>query len=272
MQGRRYNKASSRIAKRNNARRVFGLVLKIGLPIIFLIGIIWCLRADFLQIKNIVVLGAETVSVENLKATALSRTSGNYFFIIPKTNILFLNKQELADTLLTTFPRLEKIEINKQYFSKSIVLKVLKREADFLWCLPVQAGASPEECFFMNKSGLIFEKAENLDSKFIFKGNVEGDPIMQSFATADKIQNYLNFIEVFKNAGYGATYIDVESTDKAILGTSIGEVFFSPEEADLALVAQNALLLIDEIMTENPNAVFEYIDARFGNKMFYKLI
>ncbi|OHB15963.1 MAG: hypothetical protein A2605_03710 [Candidatus Zambryskibacteria bacterium RIFOXYD1_FULL_39_35] len=265
MQGRRYNKASSRIAKRNNARRVFGLVLKVGLPIIFLIGIIFILRADFLQIKNIVVLGAETVSTENLKATALSRTSGDHFFIIPKTNILFLNKQELADTLLTTFPRLEKAEINKQYFSKSIVLKVLEREADFLWC------ASSEECFYMNKSGLIFEKAETLSDKFIFKGGVTGDPIMQSFATAGKIQNYLKFIDVFEKAGFEATYINIESSDKAILGTSIGEVFFSPGEADLALIAQNALLLIDEIKSNNLDATFEYIDARFGNKMFYKL-
>jgi len=265
MQGRRYNKASSRIAKRNNARRVFGLVLKIGLPIVFLISIIFILRADFLQIKNIVVLGAETVSADNLKATTRSWTSGNHFFIIPKTNILFFNKQELADTLLTTFPRLEKAEINKQYFSKNIVLKVLEREADFLWC------ASSEECFYMNKSGLIFERGENDGSKFIFKGGVTGDPIMQSFATADKIQNYLNFIEVFEKEGLEVTYINIESSDKAILGTSIGEVFFSPGDADLTLVAQNALLLIDEIMSKNPNAVFEYIDARFGNKMFYKL-
>lgn len=265
MQGRRYNKASSRIAKRNNARRIFGLVLKIGLPVIFLVSALFVFRADFMQIKNIEILGAETVSVENLKATALSRTSGNYFFIIPKTNILFLNKQELADTLLTTFLRLEKAEINKQYFSKNIVLKIKERSTDFLWC------ARSEECFYMNKSGLIFERAENLGSKFIFKGILTGDPIMQNFATADKIQNYLGFVEKFKDSGIEATYINIESSDKGVLSTSIGEVFFSPEEVDLVVVAQNVLLLIDEIKAKNPSFVFEYIDARFGNKMFYKL-
>lgn len=265
MYNTRYKKSSSRIAKRNNARRVFGLILKIGLPIIFLVGIIFILRADFLQIKDIVVLGAETVSAENLKATVQNQTLGNRFFIIPRTNILFLSKDKLVDTLLTTFPRLEKVEINKQYFSKRIVLKVLEREADFLWC------TSSEGCFYMNRSGLIFEKGEDDGSKFIFKGSVTGDPIMQSFATQDKIQNYLGFVEKFKEFGIEATYINIESSDKGVLGTSMGEIFFSPTEVDLALVAQNVLLLIDEIKSKNPNAVFEYIDARFGNKMFYKL-
>lgn len=265
MRDRRYNKASSRIAERRRKRHFAGLVLKIGLPIIFLIGVIWCLRADFLQIKNIEVLGAETVSAEEIKATALSRTLGNRFFVIPKTNILFLNKEKLVAFLLSEFPRLEKVEINKQYFSKNIVLEILERGADFLWC------NNSEGCFYMNRSGLIFEKGENDGSRFVFKGGVTGEPIMQSFATPDKIQNYLGFVEKFKDIGIETTYINIESSDKGVLRTSMGEIFFSPEEADLALVAQNVLLLIDEINSKNPNSTFEYIDARFGNKMFYKL-
>lgn len=271
MYNTRYKKSSSRIAKRNNARRVFGLVLKIGLPIVFLVGVIFVLRADFLQVKNIEVLGAENISGEEIKVTVQNWTSGSRFLVIPKTNILFLRKQKLAETLISAFPRLEKVEIKKQYFNKGIALQINERGADFLWCLPVQTGASSEECFYMNKSGLIFERAQNLESKFVFRGVVTGDPIMQTFATADKIQIYLNFIDIFQKAGFETTYINIESSDKAVAGVSVGEVFFNPEETDLTAVAQNVLLLIDEIKAKNSDAMFEYVDARFGNKMFYKL-
>lgn len=269
----RYKKASSKIAKRNKARRILGLVLKIGLPVAFLAGLVFLLRADFLQVKNFKVSGTETVSSESIKNIASNFISGDNFFIIPKSNILFLNKQQLAAALTSQLGRLQKVDVNKQFLSESIDLKVVERKGDFLWCSP------EESCFFMTKDGLVFassaeagaKEETDMKNKLIFRGILEGDPLMKSFATPAKIQNYLKFVEVLKGAGFEVSTINIESSDKATAKSNVGDIIFNPEEANLPLVAQNVVLLINDVKGKNPSAQFNYIDARFGNKVFYKL-
>jgi len=264
---RRYDKASSRIAKRQKFRRYASLFLKISLPVIFLAGLVFVLRADFLQIKDFTVLGTETLSSKNIKDIASNFISGNDFFVIPRSDILFLNKNELSAVLLSNFPRLEKIEINKQFFSKQIELKVTERKTDFLWC------SEQDICFSMNKDGLVFESysAPDLRDLIIFRGVLIGDPLMKNFATSEQMKNYLNFIEIFKSANFDISDINIESDDKAVARTKIGDVIFNPADKDLSMVAQNVILLINEVRGKNPSVFFQYIDARFDNKIFYKL-
>jgi hypothetical protein len=276
----KYKKASSIITKRNKARKIYNLSLKIGLPVIFLVGTIFIMRADFLQVKNFEIIGTESILSKNIKNIALNFISGNKFFVIPKSNIFLLDKDKLAAAMLADFGRMEKVGIKKQFLSRSVKLAVEERQADYLWC------SKTDECFFMTKEGLIFEKAGYSGSDFltssaswaepknkmIFWGNLEGDPIMKNFASPDAMQNYLKLVEAFRISKFEIVSIKIESGDKAVAKSNIGDIIFNPEEADLSLIAQNAILLINEIRAKNSSVWFNYIDTRFGNKMFYKLI
>jgi hypothetical protein len=265
MKNSRYKKASSRIARRSKAKKVFGLILKVGLPVAFLVGLIFLLRADFLQVKSFEVSGTADIPVESIKNTASGFISGNNFFVIPKSNILFLNKGELAAAIMSQFGRMEKVDINKQFLSERVDLNISERKGDFLWC------SLQDECFFMTKDGLVFEKTENKEDKVIFRGILTSNPLMKNFATPAKMQNYLKLIEVLKGAGFEVGSINIESNDRAVTKSNVGDIIFNPEETDLSLVAQNVILLINDVKGKNPSAEFNYIDARFGNKIFYKL-
>lgn len=279
MHNNKFKKSPSKIAKRRKARKYAGTILMLIIPVIIIIGLIYVLRADFLQIKSFQISGTENIPQEDIKNTAVNFISGNKFLFIPKSDVLFLNKENLAATLISKFPRLEKIEVDKAFFNNQIELKVTERKADFLWC------STDNQCFFMAENGLVFEKAGFTESyfltsstnwieplnKMIFKGNLEGNPLMKNFSTPAKIQNYLKLVEVFKNAGFEVLSINIESKDRAVAKANVGNIIFNPEEADLSLVAQNAILLINEVRSKNPSAIFNYIDARFGTKLFYKV-
>lgn len=269
----KHKKTSSKIAKRRQMKETFGLILKISLPVAVLVSLVFLLRANFLQIKNFEVMGAETISAENLKNIARSRTSGNKLFFIPKTNIFLLNKNNLANVLLADFARIEKVEVNKEFLSQSIELKIKERKSDFLWC------SENDECFNMTKDGLVFASPDIAfveSSKVVFRGVLIGNPIMKNFATTEKMQDYLSLINTFKNEGFEISSINIESSDKAVAEIKINnyksKIIFSPQEKNLSVIAQNALLLINETKSKNPKSSFQYIDTRFGNKLFYKLI
>jgi cell division septal protein FtsQ len=267
----KFQKLSLRIAKRRKIREGFGLFLKIGAPVAVIIGVILLLRANFLQVKNLAVIGVREVSAEQVKADVANYIAGNKFLVIPKSNIFFVNKDQLASVMLKDFTRIEKVDINKQFFDKGIEFTISERTADFLWCLSAQAG-----CYFMTKSGLVFassaEALAEAENKVKFYGVLQDNPIMKSFATPEQMQKYINFIGVFQNSKFEISSINVESEDKATAKTNIGDIIFSPQDSDLSLSAQNAILLIKEIITKSPSAKFNYIDTRFGNKMFYKLL
>jgi hypothetical protein len=265
----KYKKASSRIAKRGRVRKIFSSSLKIGLPVAMIIGAILFFRADFLKVKNLAVLGAQVVPQENIKSAVSNYISGNKFLVIPKSDIFFINKAGLAAALMAQFPRIEKVNINKQFFDRGIELKVVERSADFLWC------SESSECYFMEKNGLVFEKILGTgiaQDKIIFRGILTGDPVMKKFVTSEQMQYYIKLIGVFENAQFKITAINVEAVDKVVVKTNIGDIIFNPEDGDLTAAAQNAILLINEMKSKNPNVHFNYIDIRFGNKMFYKLI
>lgn len=265
MNKNRYKKTSSRIAKRDKTRKHVALFLKIALLTGFLVGAVELLRADFLQVKNFEITGGETVGQENIKKTAENFTTGTNFFLIPKSNIIFLNKGELANALLSKYGRIDKVYINKNILSDNLFLSIVERNADFLWC------SVTDQCYFMDKSGLIFEKTADASGKIIFRGVLEGNPLMKYFATAEEIKNYLSLVDIFKNNGFNVSSINIESADKGVAGTDIGDVIFNPGEADLSITAQNVVLLVNEIKSKTPSIRFNYIDARFGNKIFYKL-
>jgi len=237
-----YRKASSRIRERNKVRRSVGLFLKIFVLSFILIGPILIMRADFLQVKDVEISGAETISAENIKKVGLDFISGQRLFLIPKSNILLLNEDNLANVLLSDFPRIEKVYINKKV-NRNIEVKVLERSRTYIWC------DSDNECFNMSKGGLVFEKLEDRDEKekkIIFRGGINGDPIRQHFASEEKMQNYLKTIDIFKQAGFSVSSISLELSDKVVFDIKIGKVFLNPKE-DMTLPVQNVILLIDDI-------------------------
>ncbi len=274
MKTSRYKKASSRISKRQKTRKYAGMFLKIALPVVVLVGFVFLLRANFLQIKNFEIQGTETIPQENIKNTALSFASGTNFLVIPKSNIFFLSESGLANALLASNPRIEKVDVGKNFFSQSVELSVVERKGDFLWC------SADGSCYFMTKEGLVFEKLDSNSPNFAeaslgkihFTGILDGNPIMKSFATPAEIQNYLKLVDVFKNAKITVTEINIELIDKATAKTDVGDIIFNPEDSDLSVAAQNAILLINDVKSKNASARFNYVDVRFGNKMFYKLI
>lgn len=224
------------------------------------------LRADFLQIKEVKVEGNLLVSKEAVEKVARGELVGPYFFVIPKSNYLFVKKDKITAKLLNEFSRLETVEVNKK-INGTLEIKLTERQGDFVWC---QGGEGA--CYSMNQNGLAFVEIgrEEINGKIIFKNSLEEAGLLKSFAGEGRMQNYLKAIKILGDAHFEIIEINLVLSDKVIFKTNVGEIFLNPEE-DLSQTAENAVILINEVKTKTPSALFEYIDARFGNKVFYKL-
>lgn len=266
----RHRGASDRIARRRRAKQSATLFLKSAVLLFILVGAGFLLRADFLKVREFKIEGALSTPVTDLQNTAAALASGTRLGLLPKSNILIFDGENLTRTILEKFTRLEKVEVDKNIFSRKVAVKVVERGAAYLWC------SENEECFFMSRDGLIFEKVSPEKSaeaagKIIFKGKLAGAPLLEHFETRERMKNYTNLFEVLSKNQINITAVNFELADKAVAATNLGSIIFNPEEKDLSEAALNIVLLIEDLKTRNPTPHFEYIDARFGNKMFYKV-
>lgn len=259
-------KASDRIKKRNDTRKLVLRSVKFFILIFVFMAPILVLRADFLQIKNIVILGDETGEKDYLKSEIQNFISGKILWFLPKSNLMLIDENDLASALLSKFSNLEEVDIHRR-LDMTLEVSATERSSDYLWC------SNTQECFNMTKNGLVFEKSilPRSNQKLIFKGVIVQNPILQSFATKEVMQKYENLVGVLQKEGLKVSVVNVDSQNKIIVGTDIGDIFFNGEEKDLAPAIESALTLINDIRSKTPSATFQYIDVRFGNKVYYKM-
>jgi len=261
---RRYKKASSRIRERGKFKKYLARFLKLVVLVAILSGIIFLIRADFLKVKEVRVSGAETVSEADIKRVVEGYMEGNNYFVVPRSNIIFVGSSELESILQKKFPRLSSVDVSKQI--NHLDVKLVERSRDFLWCVG-------GECFLMDRTGLVFAKAAGaeLEGKLIFEGGIAGDPELKQFVSFESLENFLKLVDSLESGGQKIEKVRIESDERMIVKTELTEIIFDPQEKKFEEAGENALTIISDILQKNPAARIQYIDARFGTKVFYKL-
>ncbi len=264
MINKRYNKSVSKLVCRNKRLRKFKITAVLFVPVIFLSLILYLSRLPSLQVSFIDVSGEKTVAKDDIKNATLEYISGKRFFFFPNTNIFLVNEAGVAAVLISEFPRIEEVDVNKNA-DGVLKVEIKERSPVALWC--------NNSCFLLDSSGLIYSKVENdveLFGKLVFRGSIEGDPLMSHFQNKEEIDSYLKVVLLLKSKNINTKSINIQSTDKAIIETDIGNIFVDPNSKDLSSAIDNAILVIEDRVLKEPGSKFEYIDTRFGNKVFYK--
>lgn len=258
----------SRYKKRPS--KILGLFPFLVISLFLFFGFIFFLRSDFLKIKQVSVETGSLVSEDRVRELATGFMSGSKLLFVPKANIFFFDSQDLEKKIASEFGGVESVDVDRQIFSFGIDIKIKERGALFAFCNKSEAG---EECFNMSRDGFVFEEEGadiNLDGKIVFYSQRNETVLRSFFDTKERVENYMKFIDSIRARNINISSVTIESFDESFLSTDVGRVVFNPSDDPYA-AAQNASLLIEDIRKQNPEAKFEYIDTRFGNKMFYKL-
>ena len=209
--------------------------------------------------------GQAAISAEQVESLAATALAEKYFLIVPKSNFFIFDNENLEAILLKNFPRIETVRVDKK-INGTLAIALKERRGDFLWC------SAENVCFLMSRNGLIFAEASPAErqNQIIFKGNITDSPLMKYFDNEVQMQKFSAVIRMFGDASIGVNTVEFESADKIVFGTERGNIILNPLD-ELVEPVHNVLLLITDSVSKNPGVEFEYIDARFGKKMFYKL-
>lgn len=260
--------------------------LKLGLFFFFVVlvfvGLIFLSRLDRFRISGIQFSGGLLVYPTDVEKETNDFLSGNYFWFFPKNNIFLYSQKSLANDLKDKFKRIDTISIDSIDF-KTLKIVIKERGLFALWCRDSKEETPDEKCYFMDNNGIIFSEAPIFsgDAYFKYYGSVpdQDNPIGSTYlASSTEFVEISQFVDRIKSMSIRPIYLVSNGEGQFnVFVSGNGKIIFDDTQ-DFSKTADNLESLLKTISSSTISATstditsnIDYIDLRFGNKLFYKL-
>src|SRR3989344_1362779 len=259
----------SRLRLRKRRRRVRVLVVSTVFTLFILSGLVGLTYWPALQIKDVVISGAQTLPPGTIDAFVRDRLAGEYWYVFPKSNIFLYPRQRIAADLMQEYPVLASADVHAADFH-TVAVSVVEREPRALLC------SQDNRCLFMDENGVAYTDAPTFSEPVYlsYYGSTTGDTLPKQFLTPLEFQALSALVDAIAQKLPGEKVAAV-SVDKA---KDVRMRFADDFTLIFALVDQGGDVFdrLTLALTSGPMAArklsdFQYLDLRFGDKLYYKL-
>lgn len=269
----RVDMPASRLKARRRARTLRLVILALGFLILVIIGTVALAYAPFWRIQAVVVVGAESIATSTIETFVKERLKGLYAYVLPKDNILLYPKSSLRAELLARFPALRSVVLRAENFS-TLGVEVGERKPHALWC-----GESPvtgDACVLLDDAGVAYGSAVSFagSAYFHYYGTASAAGSGRQYLTEDTFRALDAMALAVASDIPEDTLIDigVDAEKDVRMRFKSGFVIIFPLAEDAATILQRLKLARSaDPFTEHKLSDFEYLDLRFGDKLYYKL-
>lgn len=227
---------------------------------------------DIFEIKTITVEGNSSVDAEQVQEIAKAHVAGKYYYLFSRANRFLYSKDVIIEDLYTQFKRIKIVSLNVN--KSNLLITIEEREPAYTWCSGMP-GNTQNKCYFIDSNGYIFSESPVFSGNvfFAFYGDVDNEnPIgltylnASAFKDIDTLITFLNDKKLhpfaFRSHDNGVYDLYLEQGGKIIF----------KEGLDIPLLISNLDLIIKntQVFKSTGTSKLEYIDFRFGNKLYYK--
>lgn len=268
--------------KNRRTSRIHWLRIKIFFIIFFIISffclVYWFIfLSQYFQIKKIIIEGFNQHFAQKIELILTQKNQRFTPFLIyeifpqylknNKSYATFFNS-DLEGFLLEQYPKIEKINIEPDIRKGTLVINIQQRTIDFLWCI------EDDGCYYMDKNGVIFEKALETQGSFLkkimildAKKRFLGDKVL----SLDKLEQIdkIFILAKDKESSISIDFLEIKEENFTSIKIIVNEGFYilyNPID-DFSEV----LKIITEIKKQKLKDNFsnlEYIDCRYLPKVY----
>lgn len=269
MQHRKTPLVSEKLILQRRKRRtffisVFSLIISVLSVLIFFV-----FRATPLFIENVEVLGNKIVDRERIEEVVLPLLNEHYFIVFPKKNRLIYPKQEIEMRIRKAVGRVENVSL--EVSGKTLFIEIVERGSFALWCKEKK-----ENCYFLDSTGLIFSHAPAFSDGVykIFEGMIfDTEPLGKQFLNEELLSLNEEISHILSEVNFDVYRIKINTLRDTEFILKNGPMI----KIDLT---KSATTTKDTLKTLFASQEFkkissdfknlDYIDARFGSKIFFK--
>jgi cell division septal protein FtsQ len=223
-------------------------------------------RIPFLQLDGVVVRGLETVGETEVRDRATTLLAGAYFGFVPRRFMPVAPDREIEETI-EQLPRVADAQVTTE--GQSLVVTVKEHLPFMLWCTDASATST---CVYVDRDGVAYEQAPTLEGATLLRFVVQDTaPHVGATLLDEHTRTLLTDIAalLLERHEFHVTRIEYSASGDASLYLSKGGVIMMATTGDLADTYANlaSVFSVEEYAHLKPGG-FEYIDLRFGNKVF----
>lgn len=229
-------------------------------------------RINRLNINEVRVEGNKVIDTDQIQASVQKEIDGKYLWLLPKSNILLYPKGNIRANLGNEFKRLKDIAVSLEN-GQTLLVSVSERTPEYTWCgdMPVQ-NDEKETCYFLDKDGYIFDEAPYFSGEVYFK--FYGKASVGTYFFEPNFAKLILFKDTVLGMDLKPVVLHVDEGGDIKVFLSRGPQIIFKQDADFARVAENlkAAIETEPLLSKlkNTYSTLEYIDLRFGNKVYFK--
>jgi hypothetical protein len=226
-------------------------------------------RLSLFTITTVTIEGGETIDHAVVHDTVIEILNGTYARIIPHT-FTYLYPQAKIVEALSNIPRMHTVTVIRDGMH-TIKISFTEYHPFALWCDTYEGTQS---CYFIDETGYAFAQAPDLHGGVFVRHILErSEPFTErSVFDANELHAFHTLLDrVNKELSLRITDIVYTRDGDAVLYIHGGGRLMMARSMDFDLVFRNLVstLNTDEFKHLAPGT-FDYIDLRFGNKIFVK--
>lgn len=260
---------TSTLKRKRRRKRIFARVVFLILSLGFIIGVFFLLKIRALQVDAVEVTGTIQVSATEIQTKAMDAIaiSRNMFGLVPSASTLFVDEEELEEIILEEFPAIASVVVHTGLGGK-VKIVITERTAAALWC-----GLQMNNCHQMDSTGYLFLPfLASTSDQIVFKGVLnESEPSLvgSRFLSEKEIAVFASARKALLSMEKEVDYVLCDSDIICVMKISDNGVLKVNPQDDL----ENAFDRLSSALNSPAlsKGKFEYVDLRYGNKLFYKL-
>jgi cell division septal protein FtsQ len=222
-------------------------------------------RVDALTIKQITIAGGETIEHGDIEKVVKDTLAGSYLKIVPKAFAFTYPYEEVLEAVKAV-PRVKDVKIIRKG-GEELHIEFSEYQPQALWC----SESDMNNCHFLDDDGYAFSKAPGLiGGSFLRVTAVGRQP--EEHVTPFNPEEYKRVIELKDAFAVNKWFVkraDIDAAGDAFLTiVDGGEFKVSLKQPTNETVSNLLTVLGSEQFTHIKPGNFEYIDLRFGSKVF----
>jgi len=232
--------------------------------------------APMFNVQNVTVSGVEQIEPDLIESYVLAQLNDGSFHFLSRSNILLYPKEVIEKGIVASFPRVKDVVITRpSTLSQQLQIAVGERHPYALWCRTILEG-TPETCYAVDDGGYIFAESATsshgeFETAYRFSGGIDAEPIGQHFISG-QLPGVLSLLRILQQeTDFEPTHVEILPDQDYLVKLAEGFAIKASFGQDAAMLGRNLELILASEALRDHVADLEYIDLRFGNRVYYKL-
>lgn len=252
---------------RRRKLRTIALVILVVVIGLCAYAVHWVSYLPDYQVRTIIVSGESGIRPQLVQALVETQLeTGERSFLSPR-NVLVADRDAIARSVVALLPRVASADVSSDAMLATAVQVTLHERVRYgYWC------TRERECYAVDSDGFVFQKEATLGSSSstpVFYGGIATGtpPIGQRFA-GGKMSNVRALMDALTRVGFDVPGATVEDMTVVVpLREFSVRALLTQNPAD---IAKDLVLILGSDALKAKTGELEYIDLRFGNRVFYK--